>query len=165
MPIQEARVPVLTAYKLKTGGKGLLFRPDRPGRRAGKNGAPSTFMRPHTLHARLREALAACELPTELTWYQCTRHTFASQWVMANGSIEKLAAVLGHSSTEVTRRYAHLRPENLPEADRHLLDVDLGQPAGGVVSIGTLGHEWPPHPLEPTGRTANWLEIPDTWGC
>jgi len=26
--------------------------------------------------------------------------------------MEKLAAVLGHSSTEVTRRYAHLRPQD-----------------------------------------------------
>ena len=44
---------------------------------------------------------------------------------MANGSLEKLAAVLGHSSTEVTRRYAHLRPDHFREADRRLLDVDL----------------------------------------
>ncbi len=93
------------------------------------------FMRPHTLHARPRTALAACDLPTELTWYQCTRHTFASQWVMANGSIEKLAAMLGHSSTEVTRRYAHLRPDHFREADRRLLDVDLGHAGAEVVRL------------------------------
>ena len=76
-------------------------------------------MRPHTCMTAWAGPLKACELSTDLTWYQCTRHTFASQWVMANGSIEKLAAEFGHSSTEVTRRYAHLRPDHFREADRH----------------------------------------------
>jgi hypothetical protein len=57
---------------------------------------------------------------------------------MANGSLEKLAAVLGHSSTEVTRRYAHLRPEHLREADRRLLDVDL-TPPGEVLPMPKPG--------------------------
>ena len=53
----------------------------------------------------------ACKLPEVLTWYQCTRPTFASQWIMDNGSMEKLATVLGHSSTEVRRRLpARVRP-------------------------------------------------------
>ncbi|HEX9048979.1 MAG TPA: site-specific integrase [Anaeromyxobacter sp.] len=135
VPIQDALAPVLAAWKIKTGGEGLLFTPDQPGRRSGRGtGAPATFVRPHTLHARLREALTLCKLSADLTWYQCTRHTFASQWVMANGSIEKLAAVLGHSSTEVTRRYAHLRPEHFKDADRRLLDADLFH-GGDVVPI------------------------------
>jgi hypothetical protein len=59
------------------------------GRRAGKNGTPSTFMRITTLHDALDEALAECGLPADLTWYQATRHTFASHWVMFGGSLEK----------------------------------------------------------------------------
>jgi hypothetical protein len=87
-------------------------------------------------------ALAKCDLPTDLTWYQFTRNTFASQWVMATASIEKLAAVLGHSSTEVTRRYAHLPPEHFGEASRQLLDVDLAHARADVVPLakgGALG--------------------------
>ena len=136
VPIQDALLPVLVAWKVKTGGDGLLFKPDRPGRRAGRGtGAPSTFVRPHTLHKHLREALKACELSEDLTWYQCTRHSGASHWVMANGSMEKLAVVLGHSSTEVTRRYAHLRPEHFREADRKLLAVDFQQGPAEVVQV------------------------------
>jgi integrase len=159
VPIQDALLPVLTAYRLKSGGKGLLFKPDRPGRRAGRGkGTPSTFMRPSTLWDHLRKALAACKLPTELTWYQCTRHTFASQWVMSNGSIEKLAAVLGHSSTEVTRRYAHLRPDAFRDADRRLLDVDLGRKPAEVVPLakaGAVGHEMATKQEGAAGRTGD----------
>ncbi len=127
VPIMDDLMPVLVEYRLKTGGRGRLFLPDRPGRRAGKNGAPSRFMRINTLHDALDTALEKCGLPPSLTWYQATRHTFASQWVMAGGSLEKLAAILGHSSTEVTKRYAHLRPDAFTDADRGLVRVKLGQ--------------------------------------
>ena len=60
-----------------------------------------------------------------MKWYHATRHTFASQWVLHDGSIEKLAAVLGHSSTVVTERYAHLRPDLFSARERDLLKVDL----------------------------------------
>lgn len=62
--IQDALLPILEAWKLKTGGEGLLFKPEQPGRRAGRGtGAPATFVRPHTLHWHLCEALEACEIP------------------------------------------------------------------------------------------------------
>jgi hypothetical protein len=54
---------------------------------------------------------------------------------MAGGSIEKLAAVLGHSSAEVTRRYAHLRPDLFPERDYGLLSVDLRRGTGEVAAL------------------------------
>ena len=38
------------------------------------------------------------------------RHTFASHWMMAGGDLFKLQKVLGHKSTELTLRYAHLSP-------------------------------------------------------
>jgi site-specific recombinase XerD len=46
-----------------------------------------------------------------ITWYQATRHTFASQWVLYGGSIATLSKFMGHSSVLVPQRYAHLRPE------------------------------------------------------
>ncbi len=60
-----------------------------------------------------------------MTWYQCTRHTFASRWIQAGGSLAKLAEILGHSTTEVTLRYAHLSPGNFTEQERQLVDVQL----------------------------------------
>ena len=60
----------------------------------------------------LRVALAQLELTQPgLGWYEATRHTFASQWVLAGNSIEKLSAILGHYSVVMTERYAHLHPE------------------------------------------------------
>jgi hypothetical protein len=49
--------------------------------------------------------------------------------------MEKLAAVLGHSSTEVTKRYAHLRPDLFRPEDHELLAVDLERGDAAVVSI------------------------------
>jgi hypothetical protein len=49
--------------------------------------------------------------------------------------MEKLAAVLGHSSTEVTKRYAHLRPDLFRPEDHELLAVDLERGDAAVVPI------------------------------
>jgi integrase len=63
-----------------------------------------------------------------MRWYEATRHSFASRYVQAGGSLMKLAAILGHSATEVTLRYAHLQPGNFSDQERALVDVQL-QPA------------------------------------
>jgi hypothetical protein len=102
-------------------------------------------MRPHTLHRHLRKAREACKL-SALTWYQATRHTFASQWVLNNGSMEKLSLILGHSSVWVTQRYAHLRPDLFRETDYRMLDIDLTAPAQALEltarqpSAGAVGY-------------------------
>lgn len=100
-----------------------------------------------TAQKHLRAALVACKIPPDPrtgrapTWYECTRHTGASHYVMADGSLEKLAAILGHSSVEVTKRYAHLKPELFPERDCGLLDVDLARRGADVVPLakGAVG--------------------------
>ena len=55
----------------------------------------------------------------------------------------KLASILGHSTTEVTLRYAHLEPGAFTERERILVDVDLVAPRGGVgqVARSRLGRE------------------------
>ncbi|MBL7664640.1 MAG: site-specific integrase [Bacteriovoracaceae bacterium] len=44
------------------------------------------------------------------------RHTFASHFMMNGGNIYDLQKILGHTSLEMTQRYAHLAPEHLVEA-------------------------------------------------
>ncbi len=39
------------------------------------------------------------------------RHTFASHWMMQGGDLFKLQKILGHKTTELTLRYAHLSPD------------------------------------------------------
>jgi hypothetical protein len=57
--------------------------------------------------------------------------------VLASGSMEKLAEVMGHTSTEVTGRYARLRPDLFREADHELLDVDLARGRRGRTDAET----------------------------
>ncbi|MFJ3259040.1 tyrosine-type recombinase/integrase [Pseudomonas sp. NPDC086581] len=52
---------------------------------------------------------------------QCThvlRHTFASHFMMNGGNILALKEILGHTSLNMTMRYAHLSPEYLQDAVR-----------------------------------------------
>lgn len=143
VPIQASLAPLLAEWKLRTGGTGRLFRPTHPG--GGRPGSPPGFMRPHTLHGHLKEALETCKLPP-ITWYQATRHTFASQWVLAGGSIEKLAQIMGHSSVVVTERYAHLRTDLFRDADYNVVTVDLSGAPGQILPMregtraGTFGY-------------------------
>jgi len=50
------------------------------------------------------------------------RHTFASYLVMGGVDLYTVSQLLGHSSTEITKRYAHLAPDHL-KAAVSVLDV------------------------------------------
>jgi len=79
----------------------------------------STPLGLHRIGATLRVVLP------EMTWYQATRHSFASQWVISGGSLETLCQMMGHSSVMVTERYAHLIPGRYTDVDRARVSVDL----------------------------------------
>jgi integrase len=132
VPIMDSLLPVLKTWHLRSGGQGLVVPPMRGGRRA--------HLDPHTVGkvfqkslVKLREAGAA--LPEPLSWYQATRHTFASQWVIAGGSIEKLREAMGHSSVVVTERYAHLRGDVFSTADLGRVAVDFSSPVGKILPL------------------------------
>ena len=62
----------------------------------------------------------------KLSWYAGTRHSFASHWVMAGGSLVKLKEIMGHASFSTTERsYLHLVPGQYSEADRNVIQVEL----------------------------------------
>jgi len=121
VPIQPGLAPILFTRRSEftSAPAGLVCPPLRKGSRR--------FLDDHTMGAYLREVLQALGLARPgLGWYECTRHTMASQYVMAGGALETLQRILGHSTVLVTERYAHLRPGHYSIADRNRLDVDLG---------------------------------------
>jgi hypothetical protein len=79
--------------------------------------------------------LSAWKLP-KMTWYQATRHTFASQWVMGGGA-EKLDEILGHCTVQITERYAHLKMDLFADPDLGTIAVDLRP---GSTEKGAFGY-------------------------
>jgi site-specific recombinase XerD len=57
---------------------------------------------------------------TDYTWH-CNRHTFASRLVMAGVDIRTVAQLMGHSTIQMTMRYAHLAPEHNSAAVERLV--------------------------------------------
>ena len=76
----------------------------------------------------------AAVLPS-MTWHQATRHTFARQWVLAGGTLEKLREAMGHGSVTVTERYAHLRGDVFTAADLGRVAVDFSSPVGKILPL------------------------------
>ena len=124
LPIAPELLPLLAARRLACGGVGLVVPPARPGRRSGPRRLPAVTARSQTLNGRLQAALRALRLTGRgLDWYRATRHTYASHYVQGGGSLHRLAQLLGHSSADVTLRYAHLQPDVVAEADEARLQV------------------------------------------
>lgn len=65
-----------------------------------------------------RSAYERCGFDTPRQLTHILRHTFASHFMMAGGDILTLQRILGHSSIQVTMRYAHLSPTHLMAAVR-----------------------------------------------
>lgn len=53
---------------------------------------------------------------TKLIRFHDLRHTFASHFMMNGGNIYDLQKILGHTTLEMTQRYAHMSPAHLAEA-------------------------------------------------
>lgn len=129
LPIPPDLLSILKARKLATGGKGQVVPPFYLGRPSGPRRISAKFIRSQTLNAALSAALVKVGLAENgLDWYRATRHTYASQYVLAGGDLHHLSKLLGHASAEVTLRYAHLQPQRLAEADIDRVRAGLSGP-------------------------------------
>jgi integrase len=79
---------------------------------------------------------------TSLIRFHDLRHTFASHFMMKGGNIYDLQKILGHSSLEMTQRYAHLSPTHLGQAIQ-IVSFECGQEDGGKdpKNVQNLGSE------------------------
>jgi hypothetical protein len=110
-------------WQLKTGGECLVIPPLRcDGEKIDKHTPEISGPRSNTSALRAKVSAGTRQ----------TRHTFASQWVMGGGSIEKLKEILGHDSVVMTERYAHLRPDLFSKSDLGTIQApkDLPQTTG-----------------------------------
>jgi integrase len=88
---------------------------------------PVRFLRERDISSAILDALRVLGLP-EMSFYQATRHTFASQWVLAGGNIHTLSTMLGHHSVTVTEsHYVHLVPDRYTAEDRARITVCYNQ--------------------------------------
>jgi len=108
VPILDPLLPLLRAWKLACPSPELVF-PNRQDRMHPRSASVTKAVF-HRVRARAKiEGLTFHDL----------RHTFASHWVLKGGDIYRLQQILGHSSIELTQRYAHLAPG--------AFDQDLGR--------------------------------------
>ncbi len=130
VPIPDPLLPVLEAWRLAHPGDGVVIPPmRRDGERLDRK----------TLGPPVRKVLHDCGLHDvanhRKAFYSATRHTFASHWAMAGGSMPELQRIMGHSSLDITMRYAHLSPGFFSPGARQLFDVVLTKPAGTVAQF------------------------------
>jgi integrase len=128
--ITDELYAVLAPWRLRNPGNGLVVPPRR--RRLGWR-----FISEKAFNKALAPVLARLGLPA-LTWYQATRHTFASHFVLNGGSLEALAAIFDHSTAVVTQRYAHLRSDRIRPEDSRRAQVDFSP--GKVVALSAPVH-------------------------
>lgn len=84
--------------------------------------------------ASFAEALKAAGVKRK-TKFHDLRHTAASLLVMAGVNLRTVQRVLGHSTIQMTERYAHLAPDfNKAEVAKLSLDLDLA-PRGKLVAM------------------------------
>ena len=125
-----------------------------------QNGSDYIFFNPETgkpvgsVKASFQVALKKAGI-TDFKFHDL-RHTFASQLVMKGVDLYTVKELLGHSTVQMTERYAHLKPEKMREAigkleKRCLLLDDIGYNKGskncssendepGRFSVGNSGN-------------------------
>jgi len=108
VPILAPLLPILQAWRLQRPGS-LVF-VNYADRMLQPKGPHFQEIFHRTLSAAgLPRVMVGAKLRSYIRFHDL-RHTFASHWVMGGGDIFKLQKILGHHSTQMTLRYAHLAP-------------------------------------------------------
>lgn len=108
VPLVDALLPVLRAWRLRHPGEVVFTNRDgRPLQPSGRvfqevfhRVLDAAGFKPRTVKGKQRPHIRFHDL----------RHTFASHWMANGGELFTLQKVLGHKSTQMTMRYAHLAP-------------------------------------------------------
>lgn len=78
----------------------------------------------HNYRRWFNEALTEAKI-ADYSWH-CNRHTFASRLVMAGVDLRTVAELMGHTSIQMTMRYAHLAPQHNRAAVDRLVPAKTG---------------------------------------
>lgn len=101
IPLNNEALDTLKAWHEQTGDNRYVF--------AGKDGDPLTDVK-HSWASLLERA------GIENFRFHDMRHDFASQLVMKGADLYVVKELLGHSTIQMTERYAHLAPKQLEDA-------------------------------------------------
>ncbi len=74
------------------------------------------------MNAYLKELAGICNIPKNLTTH-CARHTFATLAIEYGMPIDIIAKILGHTNTNMTRRYAKISEANISREMRKIGEV------------------------------------------
>lgn len=72
----------------------------------------------------------------QIGWH-CQRRSFASHLAMRGAPLKAIQELLGHSTIQMTMRYAHLAPEVAREAVRLLDGLPSSPPSGSRMAAGS----------------------------
>jgi integrase len=125
VPVVPSLAAVLKKWRKANPSETLVVPPLRYPGKDGKPGkSRGAFLNGRTIAEAMTAGFAKCKLRSDLNLYRAGRHTFASQWVIAGNSIYRLKEIMGHSSVQVTERYAHLT-KRLTKDELSRADVKL----------------------------------------
>lgn len=77
------------------------------------------------MNAYLKEIATICNIDKNLTTH-CARHTFATLAIEYGMPIDIIAKILGHTNTNMTRRYAKISEANIGREMKKLGEVMAG---------------------------------------